>query len=227
MGSSASGKSPGIKGFASFSKKFQCIDVEHSGAVLRLEKLIRDTDGGYIHSDTSTVEIPANSTAEQLGSTVLELFSTGQSQPLSRTISFETLHGRTVTYRRPSDAFTDCGDGHTDAYQIFSFDDAPENHIAFLIDSGYSELTEAAIKSRWCRMFGELLEFHFQAQQGGEPMAVIKGKTANAEITSYIYQDGEGTMEVMSLIELALPQEVQKTLQMECELMVSSITISR
>ena len=54
-----------------------------------------------------------------------------------------------VTYRRPSDAYLDCGDGHTDAYQVFSLEDAPENQIAFLVDSGYSELNEKAIKMKW------------------------------------------------------------------------------
>ena len=215
----------GIKGFASFSRKFQCVSVEQSETVLRLEKLIRDTDGGYIQPDTPPAEVSADCTMEQLGAIVLELFSVGQAQPVSQTISFETLHGRTVTYRRPSDGFTDCGDGHTDAYQIFSFENAPENHIAFLIDSGYSELSEAAIKRRWRQMFGELLEFRFQAHQGAGPMAVIQGRTDIAEITSYIYPDGEGTMEVMSLIDLTWPQKLQEALRAEYESVLASISI--
>lgn len=215
----------GIKGFASFSKKFQCVSIELSGIILRMEKLIRDSDGGYVEPNTPSAEIPADSTAEQLGSMALELFSVDQVQPTSQTMSFETIHSHTVTYLRPSDRFTDCGDGHTDAYQVFSFDAPPESYIAFLIDSGYSELGEMAIRSRWQQMFGELLNFHFQVQQEATSMATIKGKTVRKEITSYIYPDSEGTMEVMSLIDLTLPQNLQQTMRAEYESVIASISI--
>lgn len=215
----------GIKGFASFSKKFQCVTAERSGTVLRLEKLIRDTDGGYIQPDAPSAEVSADCTAERLGTMVLKLFSVKQAQPVPQTMTFETLHGRTVTYRRPSDGFTDCGDGHTDAYQIFSYENAPENHIAFLIDSGYTELTESAVESRWHQMFGELLEFRFQAHQGAGVMAVIHGRTDRSEITSYIYPDGEGTMEVMPLIDLTWPEKLRETLWTEYKSVLASISI--
>ena len=58
------------------------------------------------------------STAAQLGEAVLSLFSPGLESLANETLSFETVHGSIVSYRRPSDAFLDCGDGHTDAYQI-------------------------------------------------------------------------------------------------------------
>lgn len=215
----------GIKGFASFSKKFQCVSIEQSGTTLRIQKLIRDTDGGYVEPNTPSAEIPADSTAEQLGSMALELFSADQPQPISQIMFFETIHSHTVTYQRPSDCFVDCGDGHTDAYQVFSFDNAAESYIAFLIDSGYSELGETAIRSRWQQMFGELLDFHFHAQQEAIPMAIIRGKTVRKEIVSCIYPDGKGTMEVMSLTDLTLPQELQQTLRTEYESVINSISI--
>ena len=37
----------GIKGFAAFSRKFQCVSIDVRGSVLEIVKLIRDTDGVY------------------------------------------------------------------------------------------------------------------------------------------------------------------------------------
>jgi len=130
-----------------------------------------------------------------------------------------------VTYRRPSDAFQDCGDGHTDAYQVFALEDAPGSHIAFLIDSGYHDLSKAAVLERWQEQYGTLSMFRFQRRRKLPLIASMQGRAAEAEIISHIYQDGDGTLEVLSLIEHALPSEAQETAQSEYQAVIRSITV--
>ena len=119
----------------------------------------------------------------------------------------------------------DCGDGHTDAYQVFALEDAPKNKIAFLVDSGYSELSEASIKKKWQEQYGELSEFYFQPTSAHPLLLKIDGKTAFANIISYLYQDGDGIMEVIASIDLRQPQETQGKVKAEFEMIVSSILI--
>ena len=216
----------GIKGFAAFSRKFQCVRIDARGPVLEIVKLIRDTDGGYVEPvNQPPLKVPTGIPAAQLGETVLSLFSPSQEIPTNETLSFETIHGGMVTYRRPSDAFQDCGDGHTDAYQVFALEDAPGSHIAFLIDSGYHNLSKAAVQERWQEQYGPLSEFRFRCRRKLPLMASMQGRTAEAEIISHIYQDGDGTLEVLSLIEHALPPEAQETAQSEYQAVIRSITV--
>ena len=141
-------------------------------------------------------------------------------------MTFETVHNRTVTYRRPSDAYLDCGDGHTDAYQVFSLEDAPENQIAFLVDSGYSELNEKAIKMKWQKQYGNLIDFCFYSVSKPPLLCKAVGKTAFAKIFSYLYQDGDGTMEVIALINLRQSKGTQEKVSADFEMMVHSLLLS-
>ena len=216
----------GIRGFAAFSRKFQCVRIDAKGPILKIAKLIRDTDGGYIEPvGQPPLEIPADAPTAQLGEAVLSLFSPGLESPANETLSFETVHGSVVTYRRPSDAFLDCRDGHTDAYQIFTLADASRSHIAFLIDSGYETLSKAAVLARWQAQYGAFSEFRFQRRRKPPLMASMRGMTAEAEIVSHVYQDREGTLEVLSLIEHALPPETRGTAQVEYQTVIRSITV--
>ena len=156
---------------------------------------------------------------------MLSLFSPSQEIPTNETLSFETIHGGMVTYRRPSDAFQDCGDGHTDAYQVFALEDAPGSHIAFLIDSGYHDLSKTAVLERWQEQYGTLSMFRFQRRRKLPLIASMQGRAAEAEIISHIYQDGDGTLEVLALIEHALPSEAQETAQSEYQAVIRSITV--
>lgn len=216
----------GIKGFAAFSRKFQCVSIDARGPALEIIKLIRDTDGGYIEPvDQSPLKIPAGVPATQLGEAVLSLFSPGLEGSANETLAFETVHGSVVTYRRPSDAFQDCGDGHTDAYQVFTLGDAPQSHIVFLIDSGYQSLSRAAVLERWQTQYGQLSEFRFQRRRKLPLLASMKGRTAEAEITSHVYRDGGGTLEVLACIEHLLPLEAQETMRAEYQALIHSIAV--
>lgn len=216
----------GIKGFAAFSRKFQCVRIDARGPVLEIVKLLRDTDGGYIEPvNQPPLKVPTGIPPAQLGETVLSLFSSGPEGSANETLSFETVHGSVVTYRRPSDAFQDCGDGHTDAYQVFALEDAPGSHIAFLIDSGYHDLSKAAVQERWQEQCGPLSEFRFRRRRKLPLMASMQGRAAEAEIISHIYQDGEGTLEILACIEHLLPLETQETVRAEYQMLIRSIAI--
>lgn len=216
----------GIKGYTAFSRKFQCVRIDAKGPVLKIAKLIRDTDGGYVEPvNQPPLEIPADAPVLQMGETVLSLFSPGLESPANETLSFETVHGSVVTYRRPSDAFQDCGDGHTDAYQVFALEDAPGSHIAFLIDSGYHDLSKAAVQERWQEQYGPLSEFRFRRRRKLPLIASMQGRGAEAEVISHIYQDGEGTLEILACIEHLLPLETQETVRAEYQMLIRSIAI--
>ena len=216
----------GIKGYAAFSRKFQCVRINVRGPVLEIVKLVRDTDGGYVEPvGQPPLEIPADAPAAQLGETVLSLFSPGLESLANETLSFETVHSSIVSYRRPSDAFLDCGDGHTDAYQVFTLADAPRSHIAFLIDSGYETLSKAAVLGRWRAQYGALSEFRFQRRRKPPLVASMRGSTAEAEIISHIYQDGDGMLEVLSLVEHALLPEAREAARAEYQAVIRTITV--
>ena len=216
----------GMKGYAAFSRKFQCVRINARGPVLEIVKLIRDTDGGYIEPvGQPPLEIPADAPAAQLGETALSLFSPSLESPANETLSFETVHGSAVSYRRPSDAFLDCGDGHTDAYQVFTLADTPKSHIAFLIDSGYKTLRKAAVLGRWQAQYGALSEFRFQRRRTPPLVASMRGSTAEAEIISHIYQDGDGMLEVLSLVEHALLPEAREAARAEYQAVIRTITV--
>ena len=216
----------GIRGFGAFSRKFQCVDLQERGPFLEAFKLIRESDGGYVWPENQPpLEIPADTPAAQMGAEILSLFSPGLEIPAHETLSFETIHGGIISYRRPSDAFADCGDGHTDAYQVFTLEDAPRSHIAFLIDSGYQELSKAAVLEKWQEQYGPLSAFRFQRRRKPPTLASMQGKTAKAEIASQVYRDGEGTMEVLCLIEQALSPEAREAMRAEYQAVIRSIAV--
>lgn len=124
--------------------------------------------------------------------------------------SFLSLNEKQINYIRPSNDFEDAGDGHTDAYQIYTYDSNDKNYIGFLIDNGYLEYTENAIKQRWQQMYGTLLEFNFQAVSNMPKKIQVSGKTKNEMINSHIYQDGEGKLEVLYEIDLVNTSEKEK-----------------
>lgn len=95
-----------------------------------------------------------------------------------------------------------------------------------MIDNGYSEFTESAIKHRWQQMYGTLIEFDFQAVGNMSFKIHVMGKTKNEMIISHIYQDGEGMLEVLYEIDLKNTSEKEKgTIKKEFEKVISSIKV--
>lgn len=92
--------------------------------------------------DKSRTALPT----EQIGITVKDMLSQKSAVQSNKLLTFNTIFGNLVKYVRPNDDFIDIGDGHTDAYQIYAYEKDDRNFIAFLIDSGYLDYTENAIK---------------------------------------------------------------------------------
>ena len=53
----------------------------------------------------------------------------------------------------------------------------------------------------------------------------VVGKTAFVKIISYLYQDGDGTMEAIALIDLQQSQETQEKVRVDFEMMIHSLLI--
>ena len=215
----------GVKGFSAFSKKFKCIDITEKNDKLGITKLIRDKDGSYSYpSKDLSVELQTDISNEELGKKILELFMEDENKINYEYMSFMSLNEKQINYIRPSDNFEDAGDGHTDAYQIYTYDCNDKNYLAFLIDNGYSDFTENAIKQRWQQMYGTLIEFEFQFVSNMPERIKVKGKTKSEMIVSHIYQDGEGMLEVVYEIDLTNTIE-KEMIEKEFEKVIASIKI--
>lgn len=127
-----------------------------------------------------------------LGNQVSKILSQGMNSNDSDSLVLKTVNENTVIYTRPSFDFEDAGNGHTDAYQIYTYNSNDKNYIAFLIDNGYTGFTESAIKQRWNQMYGKLIEFEFVSDM---PKKIqVRGKTKSEMIISHIFQDGDGVV---------------------------------
>lgn len=142
--------------------------------------------------------------------------------------SFVTLHDTLVEYQKPSDDFEDAGDGGTDAYQIFVYEENSRNYIAFLMDHQYTAIHKSVIQKRWKKMFGNLLEFQFRETQNGILKFKARGKTNVSQIESYLFQDGDTFMEVMTEIDiLNTSVKEQKEIAAELNQTINSITMKQ
>lgn len=56
-------------------------------------------------------------------------------------------------------------------------------------------------------------------------MASMRGSTAEAEIIPHIYQDGDGMLEVLSLVEHALLPEAREAARAENQAVIRTITV--
>lgn len=159
-----------------------------------------------------------------LGNQVSKILSKGMNCNDRVSLVLKTVNENTVIYTRPSDNFEDAGNGHTDAYQIYTYESNDKNYIAFLIDNGYSSFTESAIKQRWNQMYGKLIEFEFVSDI---PKKIqVRGKTKSEMIISHIFQDGDGMLEVLYEIDLRNNSDKEKEgLEKEFEKVISSIKI--
>lgn len=141
--------------------------------------------------------------------------------------TFETVQGSLVTWRRPSEAFQDGGDGHSGAYQVFCHKEYPGCRMALLIGSryggGFYHCGSADVRSAWQARYGQLLYFNFSRK----PSCIeVKGRTAEKIAAACVFPDSGDTMEVMLEIDLRdTPEEVQKEIYTEFETLVDSILI--
>ncbi len=218
----------GIKSFAAFSKKFRCIEVIEQENGYKLARLKRDSDGSFswIKNDMATV-LPLDFSEEYMGKLLYNLLDVEKiSHEEEKDLAwFQSLNGNKVIFNRPSDDFMDIGDGHTDAYQIYINKNDEKSYIAFLIDNGYPEINSQGIESCWKQMHGYLEEYNFEEIKDGLLKIIVSAKTAQSNIKSYFYQDGEDLLEVLTEISTNISGETQINIMKEINNIIESIKI--
>lgn len=217
----------GIKGFSSFSKKFKCIDISSSDNSVSISKLFLAADGGYSYPENS-LKVNSTISMTELGELLIKMFTETEKAVIDEKKIVSTVNGNTVRYISPSDHFVDMRDGHTDAYQVYTLENNDKSYIAFLIDNGYSEFTESAIKERWQQIYGELLEFCFNITANTSYKIQVIGKTDCVIITSYIFQAGDDMLKVLCEINLLDTSNNEiKIIKDDFNKIISSIEILR
>lgn len=217
----------GIKGYNSFSKKFRLIKIIQVNDDYKIGEFKKESDGGYSEPyNYHLITIALDSLAEQLGKEVRKLLEDETVSNDNKTLSFDTLNDSTVKYERPSDDFLDIGDGHTDAYQIYTYEENEKNYIAFIIDSGYSNFDEKSIKERWKQMYEDLIMFEYREVNEKSLNIQIRGKTKTQSIVSNIYKDRNGMLEVITEINTQnIHIDVQRKIELEFKKVIESICI--
>lgn len=190
----------GIKGFSAFSKRFQCVEVEEQETVYHVEQLIRERNGSYVWDESADgINLDLDCTEEQMGRVIYKMFHEEILSDAGRsdTVSFETVNHQTIQFVHPPDQFQDVGDGNTDAYQIYTYQDDEKTYIAFLIDNGYAQVNQQGILKRWKQMYGNVQDFHFVKNTEGVIKYVATAKTQETIIKSYFCKDGDGWLEIL------------------------------
>jgi len=212
-----------IKGFASFSKKFQSVSIEKKGNDYELQNMDRDEQGAYEYSKSNLIRV---SNSEELGKNLIEILCEKLEGTEKVNYSFETLNQNIVEYTIPSDGFLDIGDGHTDAYQVFVYEEDEKNYIAFLIDQKYEDFSEAKVKHKWEEMYEKVQNFQYQEIDKSSLKKMVKAKTKNANIVSYFYEDGESLLEVMTAVNiLNVTKDKQEKIENEIRSVIDSIRV--
>ena len=190
----------GIKGFSAFSKRFQCVEVEEQETVYHVEQLIRERNGSYVWDESADgINLDLDCTEEQMGRVIYKMFHEEILSDAGRsdTVSFETVNHQTIQFVHPPDQFQDVGDGNTDAYQIYTYQDDEKTYIAFLIDNGYAQVNQQGVLKRWKQMYGNVQDFHFVKNTNGVIKYVATAKTQETIIKSYFCKDGDGWLEIL------------------------------
>ncbi len=223
----------GIKGFSAFSKKYRNVDVALCGKSFKAVRLKRVSDGGYVWAkDENGREVSVTVSGKDIGKAVLSLLQLELPDDFRETpgkeelASFQTVHGSAVTYKRPSDAYTDAGDGHTDAYQVYAYEEDQESCIAFLIDSGYAQISSRGVRERWEQQYGSLKSYRYREPENGIWKAIVSAVTEKVFLKSYFCQDGEDHLELMAQIGSELSAREKEQFRREFKRVADSVEIT-
>lgn len=208
----------GIKGFSAFSRKFQCVEVRVKNHLYHVEKLIRKKDGSYVWDENSEgINLDLDCTKEQMGRVIYKLFheETMFHDDQLDAVRFETVNHHIIKFVQPPYQFQDAGEGNTDAYQIYTYQDDEKTYIAFLIDNGYLQVDQQGILKRWKQIYGNIEDFCFKENAEGAIKYVVTAKTKEFVIKSYFCEDGDDWLEILLEMHNQLSAE-QKKLVNEC-----------
>ena len=182
----------GFKSHSAFNKAYQyvvCIETEDKiklgDNVDQFEISLKDVDD------------------ESIGNRIVEIFASKEMDSGAESLpslSFETVNGNEVSYLKPSDQFEDEGDGHTDAYQIYTYIENRDIYLAFMIDSGYQSFEEENIREKWEKWYPLLNHFTYEEMEQNDLRLKVSATVEKNEIVSYFYKDNDGYLEVMTLM---------------------------
>lgn len=196
-------QSTGIKSWTAFSKKYECVAIYEEGNKLMLMRLKQSPTGAYSFPKAQdATEVEMDVLDKELGLKVMEMFRLPEQGEKAIINEFETVNGGTVKYRMDIDGFADADDGHTDAYQMFRHENDENTFIAFVIDSGYQDVNEDAVKSSWEKLYGSIEEYELKRMHNSHIQILASAKTKNAYIRSYFYRDAEDWLELFVCISM-------------------------
>ena len=188
----------GMKSFRTFSQKFQNIKITRNEKNYLINKMKTLDKGGYIKDENNSSYLyPLTLSASSLGSHLLKLIDL-EEKIYTNEYTFNTIHSNKIIYDRPSDVFEDKGDGHTDAYQIFTLNNDDNTFIAFIIDNGYKSFNVNDIRTKWTQWYPELYDFTYQRVNENGIEFIVTANVQNMNVTSYFYNDDESYLEIMT-----------------------------
>lgn len=194
-------QSAGIKSWTAFSKKFECVAIYEKDDKLMLSRLEQSPTGAYLFiKSQAPTEVEMGVPDKELGLKIMEMFHLSEQGTKALINEFETVNGSIVKYRMDIDEFVDAGDGHTDAYQIFQHENDENTFLAFMIDSGYQDVNEDAIKNCWEKLYGNIEEYELKRMHNSHIKIMVSAKTKNAYIRSYFYRDAGEWLELFVYI---------------------------
>lgn len=186
----------GIKGFSVFSKKFSCIDISEKEDMLEIIRLARGSSGAYFYpKNKNSIVLRSDVSDKELGNNIMNLFLARDDEKNISMAEFKTVNGNTVIYQEPTDFFS-VGDGHTDAYQMYLCENDENTYFAFMIDSGYQQVNNNAIRNHWEKAYGILEEYEYEESDSNLIKMMVAAKTKDAYIKSYFLEDGEDLLEI-------------------------------
>ena len=164
---------------------------------------------------------------DEIGALILRMLVGVKVMNIGNNLTFTTINKNIISYSIPSDDFDDIGDGHTDAYQIFSYRKGENSYIAFLIDNGYKDFSETSIKNRWQVLYGDIHDFQYKELDESILKIKVSAKTNTKELNSCFFIDGDGLLEVMAEINiLALTENNQKKAIQEYWKLIESVKVT-
>ncbi|MCM1181755.1 MAG: hypothetical protein NC337_00075 [Roseburia sp.] len=196
------------------------MDIAETAKSLEITKMRRETSGAYSYSDDKT-ELPLNISDSALGNILRQQLYAMDSGALSTNEFASVFSDNRVRYQVPSDKFTDIGDGHTDAYQIYVHENDENTFFGFMIDSGYREISREGIRERWEAVYGTLEEYKFKEREDAPIRISASATSKTAYIKAYFWKDGEGMLELFAQINVK-----NKTRQRQAEKAIKALTDS-
>ena len=217
----------GKKTFTAFSKAFSTLNInEENGKYIILKAIREPKSGGYI-LDKSVQPLVFNELSDEAVQQIYQLLTGNENVVTAADKSFETPYDTIVTYKDITDDFNDIGDGHTDAYQIYTDPICDDNYIGFMINTTYESFEEVDMLATFQRFYDPLIDFQYKKIDDERLYAVVQAKNQEALINSTIFKNNGDYLEVFYYIDVnASSKEHQDYLEKTFQNVINSINIT-